>query len=41
MEDSSRPQIQDREDVQGAERGRDHDEEVARDNHLGVIADEG
>ena len=40
MEDSSGAQIHDDEYVQRSERGRDYNEEIARCNHLGMVADE-
>ena len=41
MEDPARAQLHDDEYVQCAERGCDHNEEVAGRDHLGMIADEG
>ena len=41
VENSPRCQFHDYEYVKGAERGRDHDEEVARHDRLGMIVDEG
>ena len=41
MENPPRSQFQDHKDVQGAERCRDHGEEVARHDHLGIVVDEG
>jgi hypothetical protein len=41
MENSSRSHVHDHEHAEGAEGGRDHGEEVARDNHRGMVADEG
>ena len=40
MEDSTGAQFHDYKYVQGAECGRDHDEEVTGDDHLGMVTDE-
>ena len=40
VENSPRPDFHDHENVQSAEADRDHGEEVARRDRLGVIADE-
>jgi hypothetical protein len=41
MEDSTRAQCHDHKYIQGAERGSDHNEEVAGRDHLGMVADKG
>src|SRR5688572_32753638 len=41
MEDPARAQLHQDDYVQRAERGGDQDEEVAGDDHVGMIADEG
>jgi hypothetical protein len=41
MENSTGAQLHDHEYVKRAERGSDHNEEVARSDHLGMVMDEG